>query len=378
MEGRGEEEVLLMRAAAALAAIVLVALACTPAVTDTASPSPTATIDIKRSKLDIAYSALSDQDVHRATSRKILEGAIAALKAEAKRTGGSDQFATLTLKDDVDTILPDFRAFADATADFARRNPQLSADRIADVAIEGMMSASPDCHTYYIDKGRNVHRSRSESTGGTGAQVPAGGTSLGGPDQAGLQGKMLANGIAYITFNAFPIQGTYRITDEVQKMLDKGVAAGAKGWVFDLRGNVGGNGADLMASWFLNGEPTLKVVVRTGNAGTASANKDLRLPAAYQLPMAVIVNGRGGSAPEVFAASLKENKRATIVGSRSVGCLGATSPTAMSDGSTLSVTVQEFTGAVTGTPYNNHGIDPDVAATDDEAVAKAIAAVTAR
>ena len=114
--------------------------------------------------------------------------------------------------------------------------------------------------------------------------------------------------------------------------------------------------AGVHTSWFLNGEPTLKIVVKTGNAGTATANKDLRLPAPYQLPIAVILNGRGGSAPEVFAASLKENKRATIVGSRSVGCLGATSPTAMSDGSTISVTVQEFTGAVTGFAYNNHGV----------------------
>jgi C-terminal processing protease CtpA/Prc len=48
----------------------------------------------------------------------------------------------------------------------------------------------------------------------------------------------------------------------------------------------------------------------------------------------------------------------------------------MSDGSMISVTVQEFTGAVTGTPYNNNGIQPDVPASDDQAVAKAIEVVT--
>ena len=123
-----------------------------------------------------------------------------------------------------------------------------------------------------------------------------------------------------------------------------------------------------MASWFLNGEPTLSVVVKTGNAGTATANKDVRLPAAYQLPIAVILNDRGGSAPEVLSASLKENKRATIVGKQSIGCLGATSPTHMTDNAELSVAVQEFTGAVTGTKYNNSGIAPDVAADDQAAV----------
>ena len=336
-----------------------------------------ATADIKRTKLDITYSSLSDQDVHRVSSKKILEGAVTALNREATRIGGKADFPALAFQDTVDSVLADFKSFADAAGAFAARNPQLSADRLADVAIEGMIGATPDCHTYYVDKSGGAHRSRGESSSGTGPQVPIG-ASLGPPDQIGLQGKVLPGGVVYITFNAFLIQGTYRVTDEVRKLLDKGVAAGATAWVFDLRGNIGGNGADLMASWFLNGEPTLKVLVRTGNAGTSSANKDLRLPSAYQLPIAVILNGRGGSAPEVFAASLKESKRATIVGTRSVGCLGATSPTALFDGSTVSVAVQEFVGAITNTAYNNNGIEPDLPATDDEAVAKAVAVVSKR
>lgn len=363
---------------ASLVAAVAFVVACASGPGASPSASPEATADIRRTKLNTAYAAMSDQDVHRASSKKILEGAIAALKAEATKTGGKADFAALELQDTVDTVFPDFQKFADAAGDFARRNPQISPDRFADVAIEGMMSASPDCHTYYVDKGHGVHRSRNESVGGTGALVPSGGTSLGGPDQnTGLQAKLLDHGVVYIAFKAFLITGTYRITDEVKKILDKGIAAGAKAWVFDLRGNNGGNGADLMASWFLNGEPTLKVQFRTGNPDTQTANKDLRLPAAYQLPVAVILNGTGGSAPEVFAAWLKENKRATIVGSRSVGCLGATSPTAMPDGSEIAVTVQEFSGAQTGTRYNNHGVDPDVAVTDDQAAAKAIEVVTA-
>src|SRR5207302_1906631 len=140
--------------------------------------------------------------------------------------------------------------------------------------------------------------------GGNGADLMAswflnGGTSLGGPDQAGLQGKVLPGGIVYITFHEFSVTGTYKITDAVKAMLDKAVAQGAKAWLFDLRGNIGGNGADLMASWFLNGEPTLSVVVKTGNAGTSSGNKDLRLPQAYQLPIAIVQNDRGGDRKSV-------------------------------------------------------------------------------
>jgi len=357
-----------MRRAFLLMAICgLFAVACSGDTT-ASSPTPVATADIKRSKLDISYSGFVDQDVHHVTSKKALEAALEAVKAEVRAVGGKDAVDTPAFQDTDEPQLADFNKFAQAVGRLAANNTQLSANRIADVAITGMIKASPDCHTYYVDNSGQVRNSSGKIPTGTGAMIPAQGTSLGGPDQAGLSGKMLTGGVAYITWHEFAINGTYRITDMVKAMLDKALAQGAKAWLFDLRGNVGGNGADLMASWFLNGEPTLSVVVKTGNAGTMTANKDLRLPAAYQLPIAVILNDRGGSAPEVLGASLKENKRATIVGKQSVGCLGATSPTHMTDNSELSVTVQEFTGAVTGTKYNNNGIAPDVAADDQSAV----------
>jgi C-terminal processing protease CtpA/Prc len=354
-----------------LAAAAIVFTACNGP-TSTASPTPTKTADIKRSKLDIAYSAFVDQDVHHVTSKKALEAALEAAKAEIKAEGGKTDAATPTFQDTEEPQTADFNKFAQTVAGMAATISQPSADKIADAAISGMIKASPDCHTYYVDANGRVHNSSGLTPKGSGPVVPNGGTSLGGPDEAGLQGKMLPGGIVYITFHEFAITGTYKITDAVRAMLDRAVAQGAKAWLFDLRGNVGGNGADLMASWFLNGEPTLSVVVKSGNAGTSSGNKDVRLPQAYQLPIAIVQNDRGGSAPEVFTAWLKEGKRATVVGQKSVGCLGATSPTHLTDGAELAVVVQEFTGAVTGTKYNNNGIAPDVTTDDASAVDKAI------
>ena len=354
-----------------LLASALVSTSCTLGTVD-ASPTPAKTADIKRGKLDITYSAFVDQDVHHVTSRKALEAALDAVRAEVRAAGAKDDATLPQFQDKDEPINDDFKKFAEVVNQLALRTPQLSADRIADAAIAGMIKASPDCHTYYVDRSGTPRYSAGGQGRGGPAIIPAEGTSLGGPDQAGLIGKILPGGIAYLTFREFSITGNYRITDAVRAMLDKAVAQSARAWLFDLRGNVGGNGADLMASWFLNGEPTLAVVVKTGNAGTATANKDLRLPAAYQLPIAVILNDRGGSAPEVFGASLKESRRATIVGQKSVGCLGATSPTHLSDGAELAVVVQEFTGAVTGTKYNNNGIAPDVPADDQSAVDKAI------
>jgi len=354
---------------------MLVVGACSTNGPSSATQTPTKTADIKRSTLDIAYSAFVDQDVHHITSKKALEGALDAARVEAKAQGGKADVQTPSFQDSDETQLNDFKLFADAVNQLALgvqgSGGQYSAERLADATVGGMIKASPDCHTQYITASGRVFNSSSTTITGANAMVPTGGTSLGGPDEAGLTGKILPGGIAYITWHDFTFGGTYKIDAAVRAMLTKALAQGAKAWLIDLRGNLGGSAVD-MTSMFLNGEPTMTIVVKTGNAGTQTANKDLRLAAEYQLPMVVILNGRSASASEVFTLALKENKRATIVGQKSLGCLGAESPDPLPGGASIHVTTQEFVGAVTGAKYNNAGIPPDVEADDATAVAKAV------
>lgn len=361
-----------------LAAFLVACTAATPpGASGSASASPAKTGDIRRTKLDITYSALTEGDVHKVSSKKVLEGAIAAIAAEVKRTGGKGEFPKLAFKDVSEQVLPDFKAFADAAAALAVQNPQISPDRFADLAIQGMITTTPDCHTYYVTKDRSVIRSRPEPSTGSGPQMPSGGTSLGGPDAAGLTGTVLPNGVAYITWHEFVNNASYKITDEVRKILTKALDAGAKSWLFDLRGNVGGFDADTIAAFFLpDGAPMLTIRSRVGIAGSTHAIGQFRLADRYQLPIVIILNDRGGSGPEVLAADLRENKRATIVGSKSIGCLGSTSITNMTDGSELAVVSTEFIGSKTSFAYNNVGVPPDVPASDAEAVTKAIQLLT--
>lgn len=295
-----------------------------------------------------------------------------ALNAEAQAAGGKADLPVLEYQDVDEPQIADFKKFADAAQAWAARNPQLSPDRIADSAIAAMITVSPDCHTSYVNATGQVFRSWQSAGGGSGARVPTSGRNVFGPDANGLQAIVLDRGIAYLTFRAWTVTGTYKIDEQVRVALDRALAAGAKAWLFDLRGNPGGINAHVVASFFLNGEPTLRTTVKTGLAGTASADRGLRLPDAYQLPIVVIVNGRSASASEFFALSLKENGRATIVGATTVGCLGATAPTAMRDGSELDVTVEEYVGARSGAAYNNKGIPPDVSVDDAGAVDRAI------
>lgn len=362
------------RALLLLVMSTLVVAACSNG-PSSATQTPSKTADIKRSTLDIAYSAFVDQDVHHVTSKKALEAALDAARAEAKAQGGKAEVQTPSFQDSDETQLSDFNAFADAVNQLAFgvqvAGGQYSAERLADATVGGMIKASADCHTQYLSASGRVLNSRSVTPSGATGTVPTEGTSLGGPDEAGLAGKVLPGGIAYITWHDFVFSGTYKIDAALKTMLTKALAQGAKAWLIDLRGNLGGSAVD-MTSMFLNGEPTLTIVGKTGNAGTATANKDLRLPAQYQLPMAVLINGRSASGSEVFALALKENKRATIVGQKSLGCLGAESPNPLPGGASIHVAVQEFVGGVTGAKYNNDGIPPDVQADDATAMTKAI------
>ncbi|MBI2323775.1 MAG: hypothetical protein HYU87_02275 [Chloroflexi bacterium] len=345
---------------------IAVLASCTAPASTTATPAPTRTPDIQRTKLDIVYSALVDIDVHKVSSKKVLEAGLEAVRAEVRALGGRPDVATPDFQDVPEPELADFKRFADAVSQLAARTPDLSGDRLARAAIIAMIRQTPDCHTYYVDGRRNDSRPVAES--GIADPAPPEGRVIAQPDEAGLTARILDGGIAYVRWREFRVTGTYDIRAKVKAVLETALAAGARAWLFDMRGNVGGNGPEIIASYFLKDEAVMEVHVKTGKAGVRSANPAFRLPEPYQLPIALVQNGRGGSAPEIFALFLKETKRGTVVGQRSVGCIGATSPTQLPDGTQLYVVAEEYVGAITGTRYNNVGVTPDVEATDAAAI----------
>lgn len=347
---------------AALLSLLVVLAACTGA-PGTVATSPAPSVEIKQSKLDITYSALAENHYASPTSKALLTAALDAFRKEAKAAGSTVEVPTPEFEDKSEPLLPDFKKFAEAAKKIAAATPQVSADRFADAGILAMLAVKPDCHAYYRPR---------RSAGVPAPQLAAvrGGEAAPAqqPDEAGLDAKIIAGNIGYVTWKEFRRTGTYDITTEVRKALDRLLAAGARAWMIDLRANVGGDPPQTMTSWFLNGDKIMDIRTKTGSAGIQTARPELRLPEPYQLPIAILLNGRGGSSPEVFTLGLKENKRATVVGQKSVGCLGSIYPLTLMDGSFVAVPHQEFVGAVTGARYNNVGIPPDVPADDASAI----------
>src|SRR2546428_5317800 len=98
------------RAFLLLAICGLFAVACSGNTT-ASSPTPVATADIKRSKLDIAYSGFVDQDVHHVTSKKALEAALEAVKAEGPAARGQGAAPTPAIQGPPAPQPPDFPEF---------------------------------------------------------------------------------------------------------------------------------------------------------------------------------------------------------------------------------------------------------------------------
>jgi hypothetical protein len=327
-------------AVATLVVVVMVSSCGAAQVAPTSRPTP----NINRTRVDLAYTLIASEDVHRVSSRTLLTAALNAVRLQATSTGGTADPATPAFSDASDAVPTDFKAFAQAVEGIAVKNPQLSADLISDSAIDAMVGASPDCFTGY---------SRT-----TAADDLA----------TGLQSRLIAGTVGYMSWRRFPNASAYNIVAEVRKALDALLAQGAQAWLFDWRDNAGGAHADEISDWFLNGEPAYKRVSRAGTPPTTSARAERRLPAAYQLPVAIIMNRLTGGSAESISLALKENHRATFIGSKSAGCLGSAQTVLLPGGGNVQVAVEEFVGAISGSHYANVGIEPDITSDDATAI----------
>jgi carboxyl-terminal processing protease len=131
----------------------------------------------------------------------------------------------------------------------------------------------------------------------------------------------------------------------------------AKGYVLDLRGNPGGllfASVDIARMWMEKGD-IVHTIDRQGGDRKFSANGT----ALTSLPLVVLVDDGSASASEILTGALKENKRATVVGTTTYGKGTVQSVHELGDGSGLAVTIARYYPP-SMTDINHKGIKPDV------------------
>jgi carboxyl-terminal processing protease len=129
------------------------------------------------------------------------------------------------------------------------------------------------------------------------------------------------------------------------------------GFVLDLRGNPGGllqSSVENARMWMDEGA-IVKTVDRRGGSEELVANRT----AITNLPLVVLVDKNSASSSEILTGALKDNKRATIIGTQTFGKALVQSVHPLSDGSGLAVTIAHYY-TPNGTDINHKGIEPDI------------------
>ncbi len=159
--------------------------------------------------------------------------------------------------------------------------------------------------------------------------------------------------IGYIKLDEFSSHATEQMKLAIEDLGKQEVS----GYVLDLRGNPGGllfASVDIARLWLKKGE-IVSTIDRRGGDRHFHANGT----AITDLPLVVLVNEWSASASEILAGALKENGRATVVGTTTYGKGTVQSVHNLSDGSGLAVTIARYYPP-SGTDINQKGISPNV------------------
>jgi carboxyl-terminal processing protease len=162
-----------------------------------------------------------------------------------------------------------------------------------------------------------------------------------------------ATKVGYIKLDEF----SSHAAEQMQKAITDLSKKQASGFVLDLRGNPGGllfSSVEIARMWMEKGA-IVSTIDRKGGNQKFSANGQ----ALTNLPLVVLVDGYSASASEILAGALKENRRATVVGSRTYGKGTVQSVHSLSDGSGLAVTIARYYPP-SGQDINHKGIAPDI------------------
>ena len=168
-----------------------------------------------------------------------------------------------------------------------------------------------------------------------------------------VDSEMLDNNIGYISLYTFD----ENCSEEVEKAIKDLESKGAQKFILDLRNNTGGlvSEAYKIANFFI---PKDKEIIITeyadGRKETSKTTKDN----ITDLPLVLLVNEYSASASEILSGALRDNQRASLVGTNTYGKGVIQQVFSLLDGSVLKLTVAEYF-TPTGTKIHEIGLKPD-------------------
>ena len=170
-----------------------------------------------------------------------------------------------------------------------------------------------------------------------------------------IETEVLTDKMGYIKIASFDEGCAKEFKESYKKLVEKNQIGLL---IIDLRNNGGGivkEATDILDMILDKNSIMMITVNKQGEEVVEKAKKDPTIT----MPIVVLVNGNTASASEIFASALKENKKATVVGTTTYGKGVIQELLTLSDGSGLKVTTEEYyTGQKN--KINKIGVVPDV------------------
>lgn len=165
-------------------------------------------------------------------------------------------------------------------------------------------------------------------------------------------GVKIPDDMGYIRLSTFLNKNAYKeVADALSAQQSK------QGYILDLRSNPGGllSNAIIISDIFLKGGKIVSTVDKDGYKETQKASVNILT----NKPLVVLINGGSASASEILSGALKDNCRATLIGTKSFGKGLVQEINKLPDNSGINITTQKYL-TPNGTDIHKKGITPDI------------------
>jgi carboxyl-terminal processing protease len=183
---------------------------------------------------------------------------------------------------------------------------------------------------------------------------------------------MLEPGYGYVRITHFSETTGNDLNDALVELQEAAGEPGLRGLVLDLRNNPGGvldSAVDVSDAFLDSGV----IVTADGRVSEARFRMDARAGDLLRgAELVVLVNGGSASASEIVAGALKDNHRATLVGTSTFGKGSVQTVMPLSDGRAIKLTTSKYY-TPSGTSIHDRGISPDISIDNDSIDAARIA-----
>jgi carboxyl-terminal processing protease len=180
------------------------------------------------------------------------------------------------------------------------------------------------------------------------------------PGNVEVRSRVQGDGIGYLRVSSFGRRATEQLRSQVAS-LAKG---GATRLIVDVRNSAGGElteGISAARLFVSSGTLAVRESRSSGQVKIAAEKGD----GAVSLPLTLLVDSGTSGPAEVFAAALAGNKRAELIGERTVGRTGIQEMVKLPDGAALWITSARFLTPA-GAQIQSKGIEPNVAVEQPE------------